>query len=118
MDRDSALKSIKEGDRVIIRWARDARVGTVTHRTPGGRLTVESERATRRFNAKGRLVGASGWDSPHLEVWTEEAGRAIEESREREKLSSRLRDFAWKSLPLDVLRQVAAILAAQEGGEK
>lgn len=115
----AALDSIREGDRVIVRWVRYARIGKVTRRTPGGRFRVECQGAAYEFNKHGRQVGSAGaWDTPHLHPWSEEEGREIAEAAERSRLVSRFRQIVnWSGLPLDVLRQVDDITREAEAEE-
>ena len=100
------LSKLKAGDEVIVDCGLGVRFITrVASRTPSGRIRLANG---REFHPGGRLRGGNSWEFDSLREPTPEALEAIRLSKIRKRLS-RVR---WDRVPVETVRQVAALLRA------
>ena len=100
------LACLAPGDQVIVQEHGRARLGAVEQRLPSGRLLVTWEGGTHECNFDGRLR-TSGTYTPIFLVEPTAYRKSI---IEKQQLARYLAEQEWLQMPLDTLRQIAALV--------
>jgi hypothetical protein len=100
------LERLAPGDEVIVQEHGRDSLAAVEQRLPSGRILVTWDGATREFNADGRLRTSGTYTSTFLAEPTPYRKGMIE----KQHLARYLAEQQWHHVPLDTLRQIAALL--------
>lgn len=106
--------NVKVGDKVIrCTWCnRD--VCEVVKVTPSGMVDIKIGAGTERFNKRGRRTGGSRSDHVHIRVPKDGEIEKIKQEREFEHKRSYLRNYSYKKLPLEALRELVSVIEKYE----
>jgi hypothetical protein len=110
------LTELKPGDTVVIQQYGDYRPYLFAVVKEVGVKKIKTDRGD--FSVRhGRAWGGSEWTSPFIrDDYTvseaEELNKEIEKRLQRLTLARKLSDVRWRDLPLEVLEQVDALVAA------
>jgi hypothetical protein len=102
----SWLERLEPGDQVIVQEHGRDYLSSVDARLPSGRLLVSWGGGTREFNLAGRLHTSGTYSSTCLVEPTPYRKDMIE----KQHLARYLAEQQWHQLPLDPLRQIAALI--------
>jgi hypothetical protein len=103
----SWLDRLKPGDQVIVQEHGRDYLSSVDERLPSGGLLVSWGGSTREFNFDGRLHTSGTYTSTCLV----EATPYRKDMIEKQHLARHLAEQQWHRLPLDTLRQIAALIS-------
>lgn len=105
------LSSLKEGDQVIVQGnGGHERVRPVT-RVTATQIGVGEARFNR---SDGRARGGGTWTFSAVRQATPEDVERIRKAERQRAMSSRLAGIAWRSLPLETLEKIVALLPENE----
>jgi hypothetical protein len=102
----SWLACLKPGDEVIVQENGHDIVAAVYQRLPSGKIVVGWADDTREFNFDGRLCTSGTYSSTFLVEPTAYRKAMIE----KQDLARYLAQQPWHQLPVDTLRQIAALV--------
>jgi hypothetical protein len=100
------LARLAPGDQVIVQEHGRDRLGSVEQRLPSGRLLVTWEGGTQEFGFDGRLRTSGTYTGIFLVEPTAYRKSMIE----KQQLARYLAEQEWLQMPLDTLRQIAALV--------
>lgn len=107
----SADHKFKVGDRVEVKSREEFRnVGTVTHVTPTGRITVGAQ----KFKANGGSYGSDIWGRLYIEPITPERERVIIQEKKRRDFEGQIREADLDCLSFKKLERIVAIIQEVE----
>jgi len=100
------LYRLEPGDQVIVQEHGRDRLGAVKQRLPSGRLLVTWEGGTHEFNFDSRLRTSGTYTAIFLVEPTPYRKGMLE----KQQLARYLAEQQWHRMPLDTLRQIAALV--------
>ena len=100
------LDQLVPGDQVIVQEHGRDRLASVEQRLPSGRILVAWDGGTGEFNLDGRLRTSGTYTATFLVEPTIYRKGMLE----KQQLAQYLAEQQWQDLPLDTLRQIAALL--------
>lgn len=105
------LKSLKIGDKVLIRSRIGYRTDIVEKITPTGQIKIKS--SDYKFK-NGEQLGRSKWDyGTYIEEWTVEKQTSIDNEKKRDYLAYKMKSMRFDELSLEQLETIAAICGVE-----
>ncbi len=105
------LKSLKIGDKVLIRSRIGYRTDIVEKITPTGQIKIKS--SDYKFK-NGEQLGRSKWDyGTYIEEWTVEKQTSIDNEKKRDSLAFKMRNVNFYELSLEQLEKISVICGVE-----